>query len=91
MRKSSCRDKIEIVADILKKAKDGTCKTHIMYSCNLSFEQNKKYLRVLSGLGFLVVGSDGQYKITPEGIDASRKIEEIRRTFSGLYERLRER
>lgn len=41
------RSKIEIIADILKKSKNPTKKTHIMYECDLSFSQLKRYLGFL--------------------------------------------
>jgi len=41
------RSKIRIIADILKHAQGSAKKTHIMYECNLSFNQLKHYLMFL--------------------------------------------
>lgn len=90
MRESNPRrDKIEIVADILEKARRGAKKTNIMYGCNLSFTQTEEYLQALSGL--LELAPDGQYRATPEGINASKIAEEAIRTFSEVYKKLREK
>jgi predicted transcriptional regulator len=92
MRNRNCRrDRIEIVADILKKAKGGSRKTHIMYTCNLSVTQNEKYLQALLDSGLLASTSDGQYITTPEGIDAIGIAQKARRTFSEVYEKLRKK
>lgn len=41
------RSRIEIMACILEKATKGVRKTHVMYSCNLSFKQFQIYLDLL--------------------------------------------
>ena len=41
------RSDIDIIADILIKAKEDTIKTRIMYNCNLSYNQLKVYLNFL--------------------------------------------
>ncbi len=89
MRNNPRRDKIEIAAEILKKAKRGIKKTNITYGCNLSFTQTEEYLQALSGL--LGLEPDGQYKTTPEGVNAIKTAEETIRTFSGFYKRLRKK
>lgn len=38
---------MDIIANILNAANKGTRKTHIMYSCNLSFKQLHVYLEFL--------------------------------------------
>ena len=85
------RDKIEVAAEILEKARRGARKTNIMYGCNLSFSENKKYLQALLDSGFLALEPDGQYIATPEGRNAIGIAEEARRTFSRFYERLRKK
>jgi predicted transcriptional regulator len=47
------RSKVDIIADILEAAVGGTKKTHIMYGCNLSFEQLRTYLNLLLDRGLL--------------------------------------
>ncbi|MCW4040749.1 MAG: winged helix-turn-helix domain-containing protein, partial [Candidatus Bathyarchaeota archaeon] len=41
------RDKIEIFADILKVAKNGAKKTHIVYKANLNFSTLKNHIKRL--------------------------------------------
>jgi predicted transcriptional regulator len=47
------RSDIDIIADILTKAKKDTIKTYIMYTCNLSYRQFKIYLSLLLKIGLL--------------------------------------
>ncbi len=41
------RGRLRIMADILRNAQNPAKKTHIMYECNLSFDQLKRYLNFL--------------------------------------------
>ena len=47
------RSDIDIIADILIKAKEDTIKTRIMYKCNLSHRQLVTYLNLLLKIGLL--------------------------------------
>ena len=47
------RSDIDIIADILIKAKEDTRKTRIMYKCNLSYRQLRIYLNLLLKIGLL--------------------------------------
>ncbi len=47
------RDRHDIVAEILKTARGGKIKTHIMYRAKLSYSQINEYLAFLVGKGFL--------------------------------------
>lgn len=47
------RDRHDIIAEILKTAKGGTIKTHIMYKAKLSYAQLNEYLPFLVEKGFL--------------------------------------
>lgn len=53
----SKRNKLDIITSILKKAKQGETKTHLMYSCNLNYRQFKKYVILLLDIGFLEIHS----------------------------------
>lgn len=67
---SKKRSDIEILADILKVAKTGAKKSHIVYKANLNFEIVKNYLDRLEKSG-LITGPDGREKIfstTEKGI-----------------------
>jgi predicted transcriptional regulator len=52
------RSDLDIMASILKEAHKGARKTRVMYRCNLSHRQLQVYLKLLLGMGFLVVQSD---------------------------------
>lgn len=60
------RDRTEISADILRVAKDGALKTHIVYKANLNFSIVKRYLSRLIGTG-LLEKIDDHYFTTPQG------------------------
>ncbi len=47
------RSRMDIMENILSVAMKGARKTHIMYRCNLSFEQLNVYLDFLLSLGLL--------------------------------------
>jgi len=47
------RDRHDIVAEILKTAREGRIKTHIMYRAKLSYSQINTYLKLLIEKGFL--------------------------------------
>ena len=69
----SKRNDIDIIADILKKAKKGAGKTRLMYYCNLSFSQIKTYLRFLLEIELLDAHPVGQnnrksYQTTARGL-----------------------
>ncbi len=64
------RSRIEIMASILKKARKGTKKTHIMNHCNLSFRQLQRYLGAMRTRGLLKRENDGShtlFEITRKG------------------------
>jgi len=63
------RSRIQIAADILEIAKDGSRKTRIMYQGNLSFDLLQKYLDMLVRFGLLEVrgGSEKSYIATEKG------------------------
>jgi len=60
------RSSFEIIAEILRVAKNGAKKTRIMYSCGLSHEFVEKYLALLLETGLLRTGSS--YHTTEKGI-----------------------
>ena len=53
--------------EILKTAKNGVKKTHIMYKASLSFEQLKQYLNALKKEKFITEES-GIWKTTEKGL-----------------------
>ena len=61
------RDKIEIFADILKVAKNGAKKTHIVYKANLNFSTLKNHIKRLKEKGLLIQTDGGYYLTTQKG------------------------
>jgi len=64
------RDRLYIIADILRITKKGTMKTKIMLRARLSFDQLNDYLSLLLSTGLLkTVQEDGKslYKTTSKG------------------------
>ncbi|MDH5624297.1 MAG: winged helix-turn-helix domain-containing protein [Candidatus Bathyarchaeota archaeon] len=60
------RSTFEIIAEILKVAKNGAKKTRIMYACGLSYRFVEKYLALLLETGLLRIGNS--YHTTEKGI-----------------------
>ena len=48
------RSRIDIFAEILRKAKMPTLKTHMMYSIGLSYQQLSNYIPLLQDYGLLI-------------------------------------
>jgi len=69
--KRQYRDRIEITANILEIARDGSRKTRIMYLGNLSFDLVQKYLTQLEQLNLVEVKDaptgERMYYVTPKG------------------------
>ena len=66
------RDKLSIIAEILKIAKGGTLKTQIMYKANLSFAQLNDYIKFMlktSLLNKFVAKGKNVYAATEKGLD----------------------
>jgi len=61
------RDKIDIIADILKVALSGAKKTHIVYKANLNFNVLKRYIIRLEENGLLMKIDGGHYMTTQKG------------------------
>ena len=59
---------MEIIANILKIAKDGAKKTHIVYKANLNFKILQEYLDELTETGLIARGSEGKIKTTDKGV-----------------------
>ena len=64
------RDRLYIIAEILKIARDGSLKTQIMYRANLSFAQLNEYLSFLIRIDLLRIHNEKKkkiYKTTAKG------------------------
>jgi len=78
------RDRHDIVAEILKTARKGRIKTHIMYKAKLSYSQINTYLDLLVEKGFLEntkIQRKKQtitvYRTTPKGILYIENLETV--------------
>jgi len=60
------RSTLEIISEMLRAAKHGAKKTHIMYSCNLSYYATEEYLTYLLETGLLRIGNS--FHTTDKGI-----------------------
>ena len=74
------RDRLFIIAEILKIAKGGSLKTQIMYRANLSFAQLNEYLNFLTKMEFLEIQNEKRkntYQTTNKGNIYLEKYEEL--------------
>ena len=73
MVKRQYRNRIEITANILELAKQGSRKTRIMYLGNLSFDLVQKYLKQLEQFGLVEIKGTEKgeriYNITTRGVE----------------------
>ncbi|MGD8505407.1 MAG: winged helix-turn-helix domain-containing protein [Candidatus Bathyarchaeota archaeon] len=83
------RDRHDIVAEILRTARGGKIKTHIMYKAKLSYSQINEYLNLLITKGFLentTIQRKRQiitvYKTTKKGIEFLDHVESIDRLWT---------
>jgi len=78
------RDRHDIVAEILKTAREGRIKTHIMYKAKLSYSQINSYLQLLIEKGFLENNTIKRkrqiitvYRTTSKGVEYIDNIEAV--------------
>jgi predicted transcriptional regulator len=74
------RDRLYIIAEILKIAEDGSLKTQIMYKANLSFAQLNDYLSFLTRMELLKIHKEERkkiYRTTDKGEEYLDRYEEI--------------
>jgi predicted transcriptional regulator len=82
------RDRVEIVADLLKATGRGARKTRIMYGANLSYRLLKKYLEESVDKGFVRV-NDGNYEVTRTGEEFLKRYVEVSSRYSKIGKELR--
>lgn len=83
------RDRLQIIAEILEIAKNGSLKTQIMYRANLSFAQLNEYLGLLLDVELLqesVENGKTMFKITEKGVEYMQNYCKIK----GLLEKNKE-
>jgi len=83
------RDRHDIIAEILKTAKEGKIKTHIMYKAKLSYAQINEYIPTLVANGFLeniTLKRKGSYKkmfkTTMKGVRFIENFDSMRKMWS---------
>ena len=70
------RDQLVIMAEIVRIARNGTSKTHIMFRANLSFSQLNQYIGLLSQANLLEkFSTEGKdfYRATRKGLEFAEK------------------
>ena len=82
------RDRLQIVADILRATGSGSKKTRIMGIANLSYSLFEDYLNKIVQVGFLRF-ADGSYEVTEKGQDYLSKYNEYYSKHSRLENELR--
>lgn len=79
--KRQYRSRIEIAANIIEIARNGSRKTRIMYLGNLSFDLLQKYLDMLQNFGLIQIrrDSDLTYIATEKGQQFLEDFNELRK------------
>jgi predicted transcriptional regulator len=67
------RDRHDITAEILRKAKSGKKKTELMSDVGLSYSQAKQYLGMLLEKGMLQYDENHCFKTTKRGLEFLKK------------------
>jgi predicted transcriptional regulator len=88
---SKRRDRHDIIAEILRTAKEGKIKTHIMYKAKLSYAQISEYIPTLVEGGFLENTmirhrryQKRVFRTTPKGLKFLDNFETINKLWSDL-------
>ena len=75
------RGRMDIVADILRVAKEGAKKTQIIFRARLNNAQCKKYLSLMMRKGLIEVDKQGKcvlYRASDKGTEYLREYHELR-------------
>ena len=79
------RSSIDIVHDILRLCDNGGVKkTAIMYGGNLSYDQLRRYLTVLTSQEVVARNGEGNYQITKKGQNTLRQVATVSGVLGGL-------
>ena len=78
------RSQIDIVAEVLRETAGGAKKTHIMYSCNLSFRQLQNYLGLLLDRGLLRKVSQEEKGRDPRFFKTTSKGQDLLQAYDRL-------
>ena len=77
-RKSTKRDKFDIILKILNLARTPVRKTHILYKANINFYQLRRYVDLLIGVAMIeeIESPFRGYRITEKGIQFIKMFEQ---------------
>ena len=79
------RSSIDVLHDILKLCNNGGIKkTAIMYRGNLSYDQLRRYLTVLTRQEIVARNDSGNYEVTAKGQHTLRRVSTVVRVLSDL-------
>jgi len=81
------RDRIGMIADVLKAAGEGARKTRIMRTANLSYGLLRKYLDDAVAIGYLTFSGEG-YGVTEDGSAFLKKYSEYLSRYSRVGKEL---
>jgi predicted transcriptional regulator len=85
------RSRLDIIADVLKAAKNGAKKTWIMYKSNLSYELLNKYLSEILSAELIVFKDEAQkFFTTRKGLKFLQMYKEYSRRNKRLENQLKE-
>jgi predicted transcriptional regulator len=70
------RNDLDICADILKVARNGAKKTHLVYKANLNFNIIRKYIQRLKENGLLEI-HNGRYFTTDKGFEFLDQFQDL--------------
>ena len=85
------RSAIEIVHEILSVCDNGGVnKTAIMYRSNLSYDQLRRYLSLLSGQHLIERNEAGRFETTPSGEETMKQVSTVLGTLQELRRETKE-
>lgn len=73
------RDRLDIIADILKVVRDGARKTRIMYMANLSYTLLTRYLTDVIKMGLVKMETGKTYELTDKGSNFLQEFKRYRK------------
>ena len=76
------RSDLEILTDVLRIAKEGAKKSHIVYRANLNFKIVQKYLTHLQESGLLTYSMDHLFKTTFKGSEYLEQYTKLAKTLN---------
>lgn len=82
------RNRLRIIADILRIASNGAKKTRIMYQANLSYRLLCRYLEEVVNARLVTFEKEDSYVLTSKGIEFLERFSEYHKQCNQLEERI---